>query len=80
MVFTNAQTTAFFEDRAQMHLEGRTQIFLQSEGITNVTDLEEFVTDESWKQVLENCKRPPQITVGGVLQDQAPFRIGARSL
>ena len=83
MVFTNAQTTAFFENNDQMGLAARTRVFLQTEGITDVSDLEEFTTKESWSQVLENCKRPPRIPDpaggGGMIEDQA-YRIGAKSL
>ena len=81
MVFTGAQTTSFFEDADQMGLANRTRAFLASEGITDVDDLEEFITKDSWAQVLENCKRPPQITnaAGALVNDQA-YRIGAKSL
>ena len=80
MVFTVGQTTAFFENASQMGLENRVQVYLQDEGIEEVDDLEEFATNESWAQVLENCKRPPRINQGGALVDQAAFRIGAKSL
>ena len=83
MVFTGAQITAFFEAADQMGLAHRTRVFLQSEGITDVIDLEEFITRDSWHQVLENCKRPPRIPDpaggGGMVEDQA-YRIGAKSL
>ena len=58
MVFTAAQTTTFFENAAQMGLENRVRVYLQDEGINDVDDLEEFTTSESWKQIIENCKRP----------------------
>ena len=61
MVFTNPQTPAFFTDAAQMALEDRTRLFLATEGITTMDDLKEFTTSESWKQILENAKYPPQI-------------------
>lgn len=81
MVFTGNQTTAFFEDNDQMGLVNRTRVFLQSEGITDVEDLSEFTTKDSWSQLLENCKRPPQVTdAAGNLVSQAAFRIGAKSL
>ena len=83
MVLTALQTTAFFEDNDQMGLAHRTRVFLQSEGIDDVEDLEEFITKDSWSQVLENCKRPPRIPDpaggGGLVEDQA-YRIGAKSL
>ena len=83
MVLTGAQATAFFENNDQMGLSNRTRVFLQSEGITDVEDLEEFLTKDSWSQVLENCKRPPRIpnpaVQGGFMEDQA-YRVGAKSL
>ena len=81
MVFTGAQTTAFFENNVQMGLENRVRVYLQDEGINDVDDLEEFATNEAWSQVLENCKRPPRVAnAAGVLQEQAAYRIGAKSL
>ena len=47
MVFTGAQSTSFFDDADQMGLANRTRVFLWSEGITDVDDLEEFVTKDS---------------------------------
>ena len=47
MVLTGAQTTAFFENNDQMGLAHCARVFLQSEGITEVDDLEEFITKES---------------------------------
>ena len=81
MVFTVAQTTSFYKDANQMGLAARTRVFLQSEGITDVEDLEEFITKDSWAQVLENCKRPPRIAnAQGVLVDDQAYRVGAKSL
>ena len=81
MVFTANQVTAFFEDAAQMGLDHRTRVFLQGEGIVTPEDLAEFAEEDSWKQLLENCKRPPQIPDGaGNLVDQQPFRLGSKSL
>jgi hypothetical protein len=81
MVFTIAQTTAFFTAPDQMGLEARTRVHLQSEGIVNVEDLAEFKDDDDWKQVIENCRKPPKIPdANGVLQEQEAFRIGAKSL
>ena len=81
MVFTAAQITSFFQEAAQMGLPPRTRMYLQGEGIVNPDDLEEFVEKEAWQQIVEACKRPPQIAgVGGVLQNQAPFQLPAKSL
>ena len=64
-----------------MGLVNRTSIFLQSEGITDVEDLSEFTTSDSWSQPLENCKRPPQVTdANRNLTSQAAFRIGTKLL
>merc|ERR1711923_320808 len=83
MVLTGLQTTAFFENNDQMGLPHRTRVYLQNEGINDVEDLEEFLTKDSWSQVLENCKRPPRIPNpagwGGLVEDQA-YRVGAKSL
>ena len=83
MVLRASQNTSFFKDNDQMGLSNRTRVFLQSEGINDVEDLEEFTTKDSWAQVLENCKRPPRIPDpaggGGLVEDQA-YRIGAKSL
>ncbi len=71
MVFTVAQITAFFDDGAQMGLLNRTRVYLQGEGITHPNDLIKFVKKEAWDQILENCKRPPQVTnAAGALEDQ----------
>ena len=60
MVFTGAQTLAFFEDANQMGLANRIRVFLQSEGITDVDNLEEFNTKDSWIQVLMRTQCLPQ--------------------
>jgi hypothetical protein len=85
MVFTNAQTTAFFTDPAQMALPDETYDQLAAEGITTVDDLSEFVDDDI-KQITENLRRP----AGRVPIDPAnlalgtmphpPFVLGAKSL
>ena len=84
MVLTGNQTTLFFENANQMGLANRTRVYLQTEGIVTVEDLAEFVTKESWVQVIENCKRPPKIpdpaNPAGPLIEQEAFRIGAKSL
>jgi hypothetical protein len=57
MVFTNAQTTAFFEDANQMAIPALTRLQLQTEGIVTVDDLEEFQED-TLKQIVDNLRRP----------------------
>lgn len=81
MVLTNAQVTSFFTAPDQMGLDARTRVHLQSEGIINVEDLAEFSDDDNWKQVLENCRKPPKVLdANGVLVEQEAFHIGAKSL
>jgi hypothetical protein len=85
MVFTNAQTTAFFEDALQMGIPNATRLQLVTEGIVNVQDLEEF-DEANLKQITENMRRPP----GRVPVDPAhplgpsiptpPFEFGAKSI
>ena len=83
MVFTNAQTTAFFEEAAQMAIPAATRPGLALEGITMVDDLEDF-TEDDFKQVAYNLRRPagtmpdpanPQVQI-----PQTPFVLGAKSL
>ena len=83
MPLAAAQTTAFFEGPDQMALSHRTRVFLQSEGINLVGDLVDFVTKDSWAQVVENFKRPrmiPDPANAGQLMAQEPFRLPAKSL
>ena len=61
MVFTGAQITSFFEDADQMGLSHKTRVYLQGEDINHPDDLAEFMDKETWDQIIENCKRPPQI-------------------
>ena len=78
MVFTANQQTAFFENDDQMGLPNRTRVYLQEEGIVSPNDLIEFVKDDSWSQILENCKRPPQIldpNNAAAMINQPPFRL-----
>ena len=70
MVLTAAQTTAFFEDAAQMAIPHATVVQLQTEGITTVDDLEDFDEDDI-DQVSSNLRRPP----GGA----GAFTFGAKS-
>ena len=69
MVFTAAQTTAFFEDAGQMAPHA-TVTQLLTEGIDSVDDLADFDKD-NLSQVATNLRRPP----GGV----AAFTFGAKS-
>lgn len=81
MVLTAGQVTAFFEDAGQMGLEPRTRVHLQGEGIVTIEDLAEFTDKDTWYQITENCKRPPQVMdAAGVLVNQPAFHIGAKSL
>ena len=70
MVFTAAQTTAFFEDANQMAIPHATVVQLSTEGIDNVEDLGDFDKD-NLNQVATNLRRPP----GGA----AAFTFGAKS-
>ena len=82
MPFTNAQTTAFFEDADQMAIPHRTVAQLATEGITAVDDLAEF-EDDDFKQVAYNLSHPPAVlnaAVPPVLVPQEPFVLGAKSL
>ena len=83
MVFTNAQINSFFEDADQMGLSNRTRVYLQGEGITRPDDLSEFVDKETWDQIIEKCKRPPQVPApagAAGLVAQQPFLLPAKSL
>ena len=46
MVFTAAQTTAFFENATQMHLPHAHRVRLAGEGLTSVDDFADFQADE----------------------------------
>ena len=81
MVFTNAQTTAFFEDADQIGLSNRTRVEMQNEGVLTVDDLDDF-EDSDWDKIVENLRRPPRlpdpVNPGQVIA-QNPFVMGARS-
>ena len=85
MVFTVAQTTAFFEDAAQMGIPNATRIQLQVEGIDAVSDLSEF-DSEDLKQIADNLRRPSgRVPVdpnnpNGPTIPTPPFEFGAKSL
>ena len=69
MVLTVAQTTAFFENAAQMAIPNATVVQLVVEGIDLVDDLSEFDKD-TIQQIASNLCRPP---AGN------PFVFGAKS-
>ena len=58
MVLTAAQTTAFFEDDAQMAMPHATVVQLAEEGINTVYDLVDFDKD-TLQQVADNLRKPP---------------------
>ena len=86
MVFTAAQTTAFFTSPARMGVPAATYDQLQVEGITSVNDLAEFDSD-AFKQLTESLRRPggripdptPNAGAGATISTPA-FVIGAKSL
>lgn len=83
MPLTAIQTTAFFEDAAQMAIPNATVIQLQQEGISSVSDLAD-VDEETMKQIVNNLKKP-----GGTIPNPhggppahiptPPFILGAKS-
>ena len=58
MVFTAAQTTAFFKDATQMTIPHNTVFQLVTKGINTVDDLADF-DKENLQQVATNLRRPP---------------------
>ena len=58
MVFGVSQVTAFFKDNYHMGLSHRTHLHLQSEGIARPDNLLNFTASDSWKQIIDNFKRP----------------------
>lgn len=64
-----------------MGLQVRTRVHLATEGIDMVEDLAEFAEEDSWRQVIDNCRRPPKIlNAAGNLVEQEAFHLGAKSL
>ena len=59
MPLTAAQTTAFFEQDAQMGIPNETVVQLQQEGITMVDDLVDFDKD-TIEQISANLRRPAE--------------------
>ena len=84
MVWTNAQTTAFFEAAVQMAIPAATRAQLQTEGINLISDLSEF-DDEQLQQVSDNLHRPPGCVPvdpadpGRAMTATPPFVFGAKS-
>jgi len=66
MVFTAAQTTAFYTDADQMAVPALTRAQLIVEGLDAIDDLNEF-DDDSLKQLFDNLKKP-----GGTIPDPNP--------
>ena len=85
MVLTAAQTTAFFEDPAQMGIPHETVLQLVQEGIDSVDDLADFDKD-SLQQLADNLRRPggripdpdPNAAAGATIPTP-PFTFGAKS-
>ena len=84
MVLTNAQTTAFFTDPAQMGIPATTLAQINAEGIVTVDDLEDF-DDDALKQLADNLRRPggqvpvdPANPAAGMMATPA-FVFGAKS-
>ena len=85
MVFTTAQTTAFFEDAGQMVIPHDTRLQLIKEGIISLDDLAEF-DNESLKQIAKNLCWPtgriddtnPTAPEGAMIPTP-PFVFGAKS-
>jgi hypothetical protein len=85
MVLTGAQTTAFFENAAQMAIPRATVEQLEQEGIETVDDLTDF-DKESLLQVADNLRRPggripnldPNAARGATIATP-PFVFGAKS-
>ena len=66
MVFTGAQTTAFFENHDQMGIPHVTMVQMQHEGIHSVAYLGDFDKD-SLQQLADNLRKP-----GGRIPDPDP--------
>jgi hypothetical protein len=85
MVFTNVQTTRFFENVAQMGIPHATVVQLVEEGIDEVQDLAEFDRD-TLTQVADNLRRPggripnpDRDAPAGSTIAQPPFSFGAKA-
>jgi len=82
MVFTNAQTTAFFEHNDQMALPNAARIQLQVEGLTSIDDLAEFNQD-MFEKIASNLRRPsgwiPDPAIPNAMIPQPLFVFGTKS-
>jgi hypothetical protein len=85
MVMTAAQTTAFFEDAAQMGIPNVTVVQLQREGIVSIDDLVDFDKD-TIEQIAANLRRPAgrvpdpnPAAAAGATVPTPPFVFGAKS-
>ena len=56
MFLKGNQITSLFEEGYQTGITNRTWVFLQEEVITTVSDIVDFLEDEIWHQVVNNCK------------------------
>ena len=89
MVFTAAQTTAFFTQPVQLAIPAATLPGLALEGISSVGDLEEF-DDDDFDTIMSNLRKPtgmvpnPMAGAGAngipAMVPQPPFVFGAKSL
>ena len=55
MFLKGNQITSLFEEGYQTGITNRTWVFLQEEVITTVSDIVDFLEDEIWHQVVNNC-------------------------
>ena len=83
---TPAETTAFFTAAGQIGLDARTYAFLQSEGITTITDLFDLTSDIV-DTIAANARKPPgrvpnpdpNAPAGSTIATP-PYQIAAKSL
>ena len=85
MVYTAAQTTAFFESPDQMRIPHATMVQMQEERIQSIADLADFEMDPL-QQLADNLRKPggripdpyPNAPVGATIPVPA-FTYGAKS-
>ena len=86
MPLTAAQTTAFFENDAQMGIPNLTVVQIRQEGIVNVDDSVDF-DEDTIEQIAANLRRPaagrvpdPNPAAGAnATIPTPPFALGAKS-